>query len=137
MVNPNQDSSGELTNHSLEKKPSSVRVARWLFVILGLFWLVFGTWSLLRIGDLEGNVSRPMMIIIVVLMFINAAVLIWISWGIGRSQRWYYYFGLLALAGNIFLTLTDEFGLFDLIVLFIAIALFILLIVTRSNYLNN
>ena len=137
MANQNLDSNGDLTASPNDNMAASVRIARWLFVILGLIWLVFGTWSIIRIGDIGGNISITMLVIIAVLMFINAAVLIWISWGIGRGQRWYYYFGLLALAGNIFLTLTDEFGLFDLIVLIIAIALFILLVVTRSNYLHN
>lgn len=71
------------------------------------------------------------------LMFVNAAVLIWIGWGIGKGQRLYYYFGLLVLAGNIFLTLTDEFGIFDLMALIINASLLVLLIVTRSKYLTN
>jgi hypothetical protein len=75
--------------------------------------------------------------IMAMLMFVNAVVLIWIGWGIGKSQRLYYYFGLLVLAGNIFLTLTDEFGIFDLVTLIINASLLVLLIVTRSKYLTN
>jgi len=71
------------------------------------------------------------------LMFVNAIVLIWIGWGIGKGQRLYYYFGLLVLAGNIFLTLSDEFGVFDQVTLILAVGLLILLIVTRSKYLTN
>lgn len=120
-----------------ENMTASVKAARWLFVILGFIWLVFGTWSITRLNDSEGDLSPSMLAIIAVLMFVNAVVLIWISWGIGRGQRWYYYFGLLALAGNIFLTLTDDFGIFDLIVLIIAVVLFLILVVTRSNYIHN
>lgn len=137
MANPNFDSNGYATANPNEDIPAVVMITRWLFVILGLTWLVFGTWSIVRVGGSGGNITSTMMVIIAALMFINAAVLIWISWGIGRGQKLYYYFGLLALAGNMFLTLTDDFGLFDLIVLLIAIALFILLVVTRSNYLHN
>jgi hypothetical protein len=115
----------------------SVRIARWLFVLLGLIWLVFGIWSIIRIGDYGGNISVVMLVIIAILMFVNSAVLIWIGWGIGRGQRIYYYFGLLVLAGNIFLTLTDEFEIFDVLVLVLAVVLFILLILTRSKYLHN
>jgi hypothetical protein len=115
----------------------SVRMARWLFIILGFIWLVFGSWSILRIDDSGENISSMMLIAIAALMFINAGVLLWSGWGIGRGKRWYYYFGLIVLAGNIFLTMTDEFGFLDLVVLLIAIVLFVLLVVARSNYTHN
>ena len=53
---------------------------------------------------------------------------------VGRRDRRYYIFGLIVLAGNIFLTITDEFGWFDLIVLILYISLFILLLVSRAHY---
>jgi hypothetical protein len=117
--------------------PTSVRIARWLFVLLGLIWLIFGISSITRLSTNGGNISGLMSVFIATLMFVNSVVLIWIGWGIGRGQRVYYYFGLLALAGNIFLTLTDEFGLFDILVLILAVVLFILLVFTRSKYLHS
>lgn len=88
-------------------------------------------------GDRGGNLSGMMLGIIAVLMFVNATILLWIGWGIGKGLRLYYYFGILVLVGNIFLTLTDEFGIFDLTVLILAIGLLLLLIFTRSQYLTN
>lgn len=137
MTNSNIDSDGDPSTSSPDQLPASVKTARWLFVILGIIWLVFGTWGFIRFGNNSGDTSGTMLVIVIALMFINSAVFFWISWGIGRGLRLYYYFGLLALAGNIFLTLTDDFGLFDLIVLGIAIALFVLLILTRKNYLKD
>lgn len=137
MTNSNIDSDGDPSTSSPDQLPASVKTARWLFVILGIIWLVFGTWGFIRFGNNSGDTSGTMLVIVIALMFINSAVFFWISWGIGRGLRLYYYFGLLALAGNIFLTLTDDFGLFDLIVLVIAIALFVLLILTRKNYLKD
>jgi hypothetical protein len=116
--------------------PASVKAARWLFILLGIIWLVFGTWSIMRIGSGGGNMSGTILWVIAVLMYLNSALLIWIGWRIGKGLKLYYYFGILVLSGNIFLTLTDEFGVFDLIVLVIAVGLFILLIVTRSKYLK-
>ena len=84
-----------------------------------------------------GNLSSTMLAIIMLVMFLNPAVLIWIGWGIVKGHRLYYYFGLLVLAGNIFLTLTDKFGVFDLTTLIFAVCLLILLIVTRSKHLTN
>ena len=116
--------------------PASVKAARWLFILLGILWLVIGTWSIMRIGSSGGNMSGTILWVIAVLMYLNSALLIWIGWRIGKGLKLYYYFGILVLSGNIFLTLTDEFGVFDLIVLVIAVGLFILLIVTRSKYLK-
>lgn len=117
--------------------PATVTAARWVFVLLGVIWLVFGGWSMTRVNGGGGNLSSTMLGIIAMLMFVNAIELIWIGWGIGKGQRLYYYFGLLVLAGNIFLTLTDEFGVFDLVTLILAVGLLIILIVTRSKYLTN
>ena len=121
----------------LPQTPATVKAARWMFVLLGAIWLLFGVWSITRISAGGGNLSSMMLAVITLLMFINAAVLIWIGWGIGKGYRLYYYFGLLVLAGNIFLTLTDEFGVYDLITLILAVGLLILLIVTRSKYPTN
>jgi len=121
----------------LPQTPATVKAARWMFVLLGVIWLLFGVWSITRISAGGGNLSSTMLAVITLLMFFNAAVLIWIGWGIGKGYRLYYYFGLLVLAGNIFLTLTDEFGVFDLITLILAVGLLILLILTRSKYLTN
>ena len=134
MANSNIEENEKSSRGEVE---ASVKIARWLFVLLGLIWLVFGTWSIIRLGDSGGNISGTMLVFIATLMFVNSVVLIWIGWGIGRGQRIYYYFGLLVLAGNIFLTLTDEFGIFDVLVLVLAVVLFILLILTRSKYLHN
>ena len=117
--------------------PPVVRIAQWMFIILGLIWLTFGVWSTLRVGSAGGNVPAVLLWIIIILMFVNALLLIWIGWGIGRGNKVYYYFGILVLAGNIFLTFTDEFGLFDLLILIVNIILLILLIVTRSKYLTD
>jgi hypothetical protein len=126
------DSDFELVERSSQEEPVqilvSVRIARWLFALLGVIWLVIGIWSLARINS---SVGGMILVIIAVLMFIDGAVLLWIGWGIGRGRRLYYYFGLLVLAGNIFLTLTDEFGALDMIVLIIAACLLVLLILTR------
>jgi hypothetical protein len=137
LENSNLDSGESSTANTKGSRAPSVRTARWLFVILGVIWLVFGTWSILRIDGSGGEISWTILILIAVLMILNSAILIWISWGIGKGKRWYYYFGLIVLTVNILLTLTDEFGVFDLIVLLIAIGLFILLVATRSNYLRN
>ena len=124
-------------DRKVEKVPKVVNTARWLFVTLGIIWLVFGVWSISRIMTESSGQPDALFWVVAILMFVNALLLIWIGWGIGRGNNLYYYFGLLILAGNIFLTFTDEFGLFDLLTLIINIALLLMLIAARSKFLEN
>lgn len=117
--------------------PTIVAVTRWLFVLLGVIWLVLGVWSIVRIGQVSSSVPYAVLWIITFLMFINAALLTWIGWGIGRGSKLYFYFGIILLAGNIFLTFTDEFGAIDLLTLIINILLLVLLITGHSRFLNK
>ena len=117
--------------------PMIVSAARWLFFLLGVIWLAFGISSIARFSDNSGSVPSAVLWIIAILMFVNALLLFWIGWGIGSCNRIYFYFGLLILAGNIFLTFTDEFGIFDLVTLIINIVLLILLIAGHSKFLEN
>lgn len=107
--------------------PISVAAARVLFLLLAAIWSLFGIISLV-----DDSVKSALTIAI--LMFINAAVLIFTGWGIGKQQKRFFYLGMIVLLGNIFLTITDEFGRFDLIVLIIYVVLFFLLVASRSNY---
>jgi hypothetical protein len=116
---------------------SVVNASRVLFILLGLIWLGFGLLSILRIQDASSRVPIAILWAIAILMFINAILLAWVGWGIGRGNNLYYYFGLLLLAGNILLTFTDEFGFFDLLTLLINTALLVLLIAGRSKFFQN
>ena len=111
------------------------KVARRGFVILGVIWLVFGLSSVIRVTGGSTSLSSFAWII-TGLMFINGAVLIWIGWGLQEARRFYFFLALLALAGNILLTITDEFGVIDLVTLLISISLFLLLLLTTSEYLS-
>ena len=63
--------------------PRSVMAARGLFFLIAAIWTVFGIVSL--ISDSVDNGQT-----IAILMFINAAVLIFIGWGIGKQLRRLY-----------------------------------------------
>jgi hypothetical protein len=128
-------------NHASQEAPQDiptiVAATRWLFVLLGMVWLVLGVWSINRIGEVGSSVPDAVLWIIAVLMLINAALFTWIGWGIGRGSKLYFYFGILLLAGNIFLTFTDEFGVLDLLTLIINILLLVLMIAGHSRFLNT
>ena len=125
---PGQDQAAQ------EHVPAVVNAARWLFVCLGLIWVGFGVWSIMRIAGQASNAPAALPWMVGILMFVNALLLSWIGWGIGRGNRLYFYFGLLLLAVNIFFTFTDQFGALDLLTLSINIVLMILLVAGHSTF---
>lgn len=125
-----------LTIKGSPTRKTSINLARLGLVFLGLIWLVFGVYSLIRISGGSSSLANYAWIISG-LMFINGGLLIWVGWRLGEKQRRYYLLALLILAVNILLTITDEFGIFDLVTLLIAIGIFILLLATRSVFLPN
>jgi hypothetical protein len=127
----------DLYGEESESVPWVVTAARWLFVVLGVIWVAFGISSLLRLESASRNVPLALLLIITLLMFVNALLLILVGWCIGRGNWLYFYFGLLLLAGNIFLTFTDEFGLFDLLTLIINVLLLVILIIWHSKFIKN
>lgn len=117
--------------------PAIVKAARWIFILLGAIWLVFSVSSILRIAEASANVPAAVLWMVALLMLVNALLMFWLGWGIGRGNRLYFYFGLILLAGNIFLTFTDQFGTLDFVVLLLYVVLLVLLIVGHSKFLEN
>ena len=107
--------------------PRSVMAARMLFFLIAAIWILFGIVSL--IADSVDSATT-----IAILMFINSAVMIFIGWGLGKQMKQFYYLGLVVLAANIYLTITDQFGWFDLLVLIIYVLLFVLLLASYNHY---
>lgn len=101
-----------------------------LFVINAAIWIAFGTSTLVRMEG-QGVVAW----VLAVLMFGNAGAMLLSGWGLAKQKGSFFYLAVAVLAVNIVLTITDEFGPFDLIVLLIDLALLVLLIETRARYL--
>ena len=113
------------------RAPEPPRAVAWiwpLFVLTAGLWLIFGALSLARFEPSTGKW------IITALMFANAALLLFVGWGVRAGKHGFYYLALAVLGINLLLTVTDQFGLLDLIYLVVAGVLFALLIVTRHYY---
>ena len=123
-------------SRKIGETPTSVKAAQVLLFILGAIWILFGVASLISLVNSSTNPTVTLWVV-AILMFGNAGALLVIGWGIGKQKRLFFYLGIIVLAANIFLTVTDEFGAFDLITLIIDLALLALLIVTRSRYLTT
>jgi uncharacterized membrane protein (DUF2068 family) len=108
---------------------ASTKAASGLFFLMAIIWGIFGINSLLR-GTSVGAVLAA-------LMFVNAAFFLWAGWGIHRRKKRFYFLGIVVLALNIVLTITDQMGFYDWATLCIDLAALIFLIVTRSRYLTK
>ena len=115
------------------KTVNSVKIAQSLFLLNAAIWLAFGIASLARMGS---RPSAPVITlwIIAVLMFGNVGAMLLSGAGLGKRQKRWYYFALAVLIVNIILTVTDEFGFFDLVTLVIDLVLLGFLIATRQRY---
>ena len=109
-----------------DETPVSVKAARALFFLMGAVWLLFGLITLF---------SNPTAAWVVALFrFLNAALLFLIGWGVGKQIQRYFYFGILFIVANIFLTVIDAIDLFGLITLVLDLILLVLLLLTRPRY---
>lgn len=113
--------------------PFSVKVARALFYLMTMIWVIFGIASLL------GGINTTMLvgaIIVAILMFANAALYLLAGWGIGRQRVRFYNLGIALLVVNLLLTVTDQMGIYDWITLVIDLVALVLLIVIRLQTLK-
>ncbi|MFA5318416.1 MAG: hypothetical protein WC323_03015 [Patescibacteria group bacterium] len=92
-----------------------------LFILIAVIWLIFGLETYLSSGNF----------LFTALMFINSGLFFWLGKKVCQREVIYYYGALIILAINIVLTITDQFGVYDFIILFLNIYLFWLLIKNR------
>jgi hypothetical protein len=118
------------------KSPPVVMVCQILLILEGAIWLLLGAWYL-ALQFTEARVLSTSAWIVTGLMFVNALAMLSLAWGIGRRQRAYCYSALAVILVNILLSVTDEFGLYDLIILLLNLAILLLLFAGRSQYLPS
>lgn len=104
------------------------RQAQVLFFFNAAIWLMICFWTLVRAQGGEQAITAW---VITLLMLGNTAAFVIAGFGIGKSNRLFYYFGLAVLVVNILFTITDQFGMLDLITLIIDLVLLGVLITIR------
>ncbi|MDX1435650.1 MAG: hypothetical protein R3335_02490 [Anaerolineales bacterium] len=116
--------------------PKYLRAAQLLLYINAGIWLIFGAATIVRLfsGDVTQIFSG---IILGTLMLGNVALLYGAGLGLKRAQQRYLYFALAILALNLFLSITDEFGLFDLATVILNLATIILILASRKYFAPN
>jgi len=95
-----------------------------LFILIAVIWFIFGIYTCLESGN----------ILFTAIMFINSGLFFWLGNRVCRREKVAYYGALIVLAINIILTITDQFGVYDFIILVLNIYLFWLLVKIKHYF---
>jgi hypothetical protein len=110
-----------------------LKLTRYLFFLNAAVWLVFGILSLLLRALDNGSLARW---VITVMMLANAAVMLWFGVKIVAGQNWVFFLAILYMALNVVLSITDQFGWIDALILLLNLCLLGLLFLTR-HWMNQ
>jgi hypothetical protein len=86
-----------------------------LLTLNALTWIALGVLGIFYLP--ADQTSATLAYILVGLIFLNALLLGLVAWGVGRGIRWLYWMGMALVGFNLFLSVTDQLGLIDLIIL--------------------
>lgn len=115
---------------------SKTKAAQALFYLNALIWLGFGLYTLMNmLGRYpDGTIT---VYVIGFMMLGNVGAMCFSGILLGWQNKWFYFFAVFVLVSNIVLTVTDQFGFFDLTTLILDLVIFWLLISIRKNYLSH
>jgi hypothetical protein len=117
-------------------KSTTLSIIQGLFFVNAGIWLILSAYTLLRLtAKYPGD--QIAYVIIGVMMLGNAAAMLLSGWGLSQAPRLAFPFGFLVLLVNIPLTLTDEFGLVDLVTLILDLVLLGMLVVNRKRFYSK
>jgi hypothetical protein len=91
--------------------------------------VVFGVLGVLRAID----DSSALRWVLSILMFANAAVMAWFGVMIVSGRNWVFFLAILYMALNVVLSITDQFGWIDALILLLNLVVLGLLFVTRQR----
>lgn len=115
---------------------SKTKAAQALFYLNALIWLGFGLYTLVNmLGRYPDGAITVYVIGFMMLGNVGAMCLSGIL--LGWQNKWFYFFSIFVLVSNVVLTVTDQFGFFDLATLILDLVIFWLLISIRKNYLSH
>ena len=100
-----------------------------LFFLNAAVWVVFGVLGLFE--ALDGGSSLRW--VLSILMFANAAVMVWLGVVIGSGRKQIFFLAILYMALNVVLSITDQFGWIDALILLLNLIMLGLLFITRTR----
>ena len=99
------------------------------FFLNALVWVVFGIMSFSFAFNGGGNLRFALS----VLMLINAGIFVGFGFLIRKAQPWVFFLGILYVTVNVVLSITDQFGWIDFLIMFLNLVLLGLLFITRQK----
>ena len=120
----------------MNKQINTRSITRWLIYLNALIWLSFALITALDLHPAipEGPLYRWGMSVMAFLTGISLIVLYHL---LSKGYRIALYLLLIGFGLISILTITDQFGIYDLIVLILNLAIFLLLIKERHQYLTQ
>lgn len=117
---------------SMENRQISptLKWTRTLFLINAVIWLVFGILSFLLRALEDGSLARW---VITILMLTNGLVMIWFGMVILSGRSWILTLGIVYMALNLVLSITDQFGWIDALIFSLDLCLLGFLLVARHR----
>ena len=107
-----------------------LKLIRTLFFLNAAVWLAFGVSSLLFRALDGGSLTRW---VITAMMIANAVVMIWFGVMIVSGRNWIFFLAILYMALNVVLSITDQFGWIDAIILLLNLIVLGMLFLTRHR----
>jgi len=111
------------------QRSSTLNLPKLLFFVNGAVWGTFGILSLLR--AVEGGSALRWMLSF--LMFVNTAAMIWFGVMIVTGRNWISFLAILYMAVNVVLSITDQFGWVDAMILLLNLIILGLLFLARQQ----
>lgn len=106
-----------------------LKLTRYFFFLNAAVWLIVGT-----LGFIQVTASmRDWRLILSVLMIANAIVMIWFGVMIISGRSWIFFLAILYVALNAVLSITDQFGWIDALILLLNLCLLGLLFLARHG----
>lgn len=115
-----------------ENEDRTVKIAQGLFLVNASIWAAFGGINMARMS-VDGTTQSPLLAAIATMLFGNSIVMGLSAWLIGKREIWGYIFALAIVIVNIFLTFTDQVGLFDIATVVLDVLLLGILLVKRKE----
>ena len=106
-----------------------LKLTQSLFFINAAVWLIFGFLGFMR----AVTSTSDLRLILSVLMVANAAVMIWFGVMIVTGRNWVFFLAILYMALNVVLSITDQFGWIDALILLLNLCVLGMLFVTRHR----
>jgi len=112
--------------------PTPLRAAQILLLINALVWIGVGISGLVDFPLEEAYAG--LLWVVIGLMFANALLFLAVAWGIGRGKSWLFWLGVAQVTVNLVLSVTDQVGFLDVVVLLLNAALLALLFAQRKQF---